>query len=77
MGASKLSGAFGRVLRRCRQDAGFSQEALALEAEIDRSFVSLLERGQRQPTLETVFRLARVLKVNPAILINRTTAELD
>ena len=67
---------FGRVLRDTRVKADLSQEALALEAGIDRTFVSLLERGKRQPTLDTVFRLAKVLGVTPATLVARTTAGL-
>lgn len=51
-----------------------SQKALALEAGIDRTFVSLLERGKRQPSLGTIFRLAAVLSVSPAALVARTAA---
>jgi len=46
-----------------------SQEALALEAGIDRNFVSLMERGLNQPNLSTVFKLAKALKVEPASLL--------
>jgi transcriptional regulator with XRE-family HTH domain len=65
--------AFGRILREYRLKAKLSQEALALAAGIDRTFVSLLERGQRQPTLTTLFRLAAVLDVAPATLVARIT----
>jgi transcriptional regulator with XRE-family HTH domain len=73
MGAN-IPQALGRVLRESRLKAGFSQEALALEAGVDRTFVSLLERGKRQPTLETLFRLAAVLGVSPATLVARTAS---
>ncbi len=69
--------AFGRVLREYRLKLSLSQEDLALEAGIDRTFVSLLERGKRQPTLETLFRIAKVLRVSPAILVARTSAVLE
>jgi transcriptional regulator with XRE-family HTH domain len=69
--------AFGRVLREYRLKSTLSQEALALEAGIDRTFVSLLERGKRQPTLQTVFRLAKVLGVSPATLVARTLSALE
>ena len=75
MGAN-IPRAFGRVLREYRVRAALSQEALALEAGIDRTFVSLLERGKRQPTLGTVFQLAAVLGVSPATLVARTSATL-
>jgi transcriptional regulator with XRE-family HTH domain len=68
--------AFGRVLRDYREKACLSQEALALEAGIDRTFVSLLERGLRQPTLETLFRLAKVLGVAASSMVSRTAGEL-
>ena len=61
--------AFGRVLRAKRKEVGLSQEALALEAGIDRNFVSLMERGLNQPSLSTVFKLAKALKVEPASLL--------
>jgi transcriptional regulator with XRE-family HTH domain len=73
---STISQAFGGVLRDARLKAGFTQERLALDAGIDRTFVSLLERGRRQPTIETLFRLAKVLQVSPATLVARTAGEL-
>jgi transcriptional regulator with XRE-family HTH domain len=54
-----------------------SQEALALEAGVDRTYVSLLERGKRQPTLGMLFQLAAVLGVSAATLVSRTSAGLD
>ena len=65
----KLQKAFGAVLREARERADMSQEKLALAAGIDRSFLSLLERGQRQPSLTTLFRLAAILRVRPSQLI--------
>ena len=56
--------AFGVVLRSLRTKAGLSQEELALESDLDRSFISLLERGLRQPTLKTIFQLVDALEVS-------------
>lgn len=67
--ADDLARAFGRVLRERRLAAGLTQEKLALEAGVDRTFVSLLERGGRQPTLATLWRLAEALRVAPSDLI--------
>ena len=67
--ADQLALAFGRVLRERRLAAGLSQEKLALEADVDRTFVSLLERGGRQPTLTTLWRLAEALGVMPSDLV--------
>jgi transcriptional regulator with XRE-family HTH domain len=64
--------AFGRVLRTQRQARGLSQEALALEADVDRTFVSQMERGIRQPTLTTLWKLAKALDVQPSTLVAKT-----
>ena len=69
--ADHLAQAFGRVLRERRLAVGLTQEKLALEAGVDRTFVSLLERGGRQPTLATLWRLANALGVMPSDLVNR------
>lgn len=63
---------FGRVLRTYRKKLGVSQEHLALEAAVDRTFVSKIERGINQPSLTTIFLLARVLNVSPSELIRAT-----
>jgi transcriptional regulator with XRE-family HTH domain len=56
-----ITGAFADVLRQLRERAGLSQEALATKSGLDRTYISLLERGQRQPTLKTLARLAEAL----------------
>lgn len=52
----------GREIREARLLAGISQEDLALMADIDRSYVSQLERGIANPSLLILHRLAKVLK---------------
>lgn len=69
--ADQLARTFGQVLRERRLAAGLSQEKLALEAEVDRTFVSLLERGGRQPMPSTLWRLSEALCVAPSELISR------
>lgn len=64
--------AFGKVLRTVRKSAGLTQEQLALAADIDRTFVSLMERGERQPTVRVLFKLATALHVPAAQLIQMT-----
>ncbi len=49
---------FGKRVRETRQSFGWSQDQLAFELEVDRSYVSSLERGQRNPTLKTIARVA-------------------
>ena len=72
-----LQSAFGTVLRELRNKVGFSQEQLALDCGLDRTYISLLERGLRQPTLSTLFALAKSLNAKPSKLINAIEAMLD
>jgi transcriptional regulator with XRE-family HTH domain len=72
MRAEQVSAAFGRVLREQRSVAGVSQEQLALSADVDRTFVSQMERGIRQPTVTTLFKLAKALDMQPSTLVSRT-----
>jgi transcriptional regulator with XRE-family HTH domain len=67
--------AFGRVLRSLRKERGLSQEGLALEADLQRNYVSLIERGINQPTITTIFKLALALKVRPSEMIARAEVE--
>lgn len=60
---------FGEVLRRLRKEAGLSQEQLAFEAEIERNFVSLIERGVNQPTIRVIFKLAKALNTQPSTML--------
>jgi len=69
MRADKLQEAFGEVLRDRRRQCGLSQEALALSAEVDRTFVSQIERGIRQPALGTLWKLAEALDTRPSELL--------
>lgn len=60
----------GRNVARLRKDAGLSQEAFADHAGLARSYVSDIERGARNPTVEIVGRLAKALKVKPGQLLD-------
>ncbi|HLF12765.1 MAG TPA: helix-turn-helix transcriptional regulator [Gammaproteobacteria bacterium] len=63
--------AFGELLRELREERGLSQAQLALESELDQTFVSLLERGQRQPSLISLFALCSALEVEPDAVVRR------
>ena len=76
MRRQKVAVAFGRVLRETRKAKGLSQEALAAEAEFDRTYPSLLERGLRTPTLTVIIQLAKVLGGTAAWLVNKTLEEM-
>jgi transcriptional regulator with XRE-family HTH domain len=68
--------AFGQALREIREGRKFSQEGLALEAGLDRTYISLIERGVRSPTIRTLVKLAEVLNVRPAKIVERMDALL-
>jgi transcriptional regulator with XRE-family HTH domain len=61
----------GRNVREARQAAALSQEALADKAGIDRTYVSGVERGVRNPTVTIVVRLAEALGVTTADLLRQ------
>ena len=65
-----------RASRRRCCCAKLVQEALACEAEIDRTYPSLIERRRRHPTLTMLLRLSRALVVEPAELVTRTVRPL-
>jgi transcriptional regulator with XRE-family HTH domain len=69
---SQPHAAFGLVLRTHRLAAGMSQERLGLESGVQRNFISLIETGQNQPTVTTIFRLAHAMGVKPSKLVAET-----
>jgi transcriptional regulator with XRE-family HTH domain len=69
--------AFGRVLRRLRQKRGLTQEGLGFEADLRRTFISVLELGQQQPTLTTILKLAKVLDVKPSRILDLVEREIQ
>ena len=58
-------------IRALRGQLLLSQEQLALTAEVDRTYVSQIERGTGNPSLQVLCKLAKVLKVDVAILISK------
>lgn len=71
-----LEAAFGRTLRDLRQARSLSQEKLALEAGLDRTFISMMERGTRQPSLGTLFSLSVALGMTPSALVGVVEKQL-
>ena len=61
--------AFGRVLRGLRAKQSISQEALAHTAGYHRTYIGQLERGEKSPSLETIFALTASLSVSPSEMI--------
>lgn len=68
--------AFGKALRAVRKDRGHTQETLAFESGLDRTYVSLLELGSRSPTLDTIMALCGALNVSLSQLAMKVEAEM-
>lgn len=60
--------AFGQRVREARQKAHLSQEGLAMLAQLDRSYVGGVERGERNISLINIHKIANALKVRPGVL---------
>jgi transcriptional regulator with XRE-family HTH domain len=66
-----LRGVFATNLRRLRHAKGLSQDDLAYEANMSRSYLSQLEKGEFYASLKIIGRLAEVLKAEPADFLSR------
>lgn len=60
---------FGQNVRRIRGEAGLSQEELAFRAKLHRTYISSVERGERNVSLENIFAIAEALQVAPGDLL--------
>jgi transcriptional regulator with XRE-family HTH domain len=60
---------FGRRLRAVRETTGISQERLAHICGLDRTYIGVIERGKKNPSLVTIVRIATGLQVDPAELV--------
>jgi transcriptional regulator with XRE-family HTH domain len=69
--AKSLEGVFGAVLQELRRQAGVSQEQLGFASGHHRTYIGLLERGLRAPTLNTIFQLAMALNLSPSEIVRR------
>lgn len=73
MGNQLLIG-FGLHLKKLRLERNLSQERLGMIAELDRTYISGIERGVRNVSLTNIFRIAQALNV-PAAELFRSDAE--
>ena len=67
-----LAQALGTAVGAVREKTGLSQEKFALQCGLDRTYVSLIERGIRNPTIRTLWILSDALRVKPSHLIDST-----
>lgn len=68
---TKESQALGRAIREVRRERGFTQEAFAAHAGIDRAYFGAIERGEFNVRLSTIFKIADGLSMTPGELLTR------
>lgn len=68
---SKELEALGQAIREARKQLGLSQERLALEADLDRTFISSIEAGRRNIAFASLLKVSKALDVKPAELLRR------
>lgn len=66
----------GKVIASFRMEKGMSQEVLSGLADIGRSHLSAIERGERKPTLETLYRICTAMDVKMSTVILCLESEL-
>lgn len=72
----RVARAFGEVVRALREERGVAQDKFALMADVDRSYYGKLERGERQPSLALLLRIAGALGIAGGELVSLVDAQL-
>ena len=68
--------AFGEVIRELRKSNTMSQEKLAEQSNLDRSFISQIECGRKQPSLITIYQFAKTFKISASKLLALTEEKI-
>ena len=66
---SELSIKIGKLIRNKRIELNMTQEFLALQCSIDRSYMGRIERGEVNLTVEELYEIAKILKIHPQHLL--------
>lgn len=74
---SPAHAAFGEAVRGIRKQRGISQESLALICGLDRTYISGIERGARNPSLTNIFKIAAALDIGPAEIFARAQESVE
>ena len=67
----------GSVIRRFRENKKLSQEVVSGFADIGRTHLSAIERGERRPTLDTFCKISEALETKPSVLLSAIEDELE
>ena len=65
-----VSKKIGENIRQIREKKNITQENLALEAGLNRAYIGYIERGERNPSTETMVKIAQALKISPKDLLD-------
>ena len=74
-GDRSVAKSFGQALRQLRLERGMSQEELGFASGYHRTYISLLERGKKSPSLQTIFQLAKALMEPSKVTIEKTNSD--
>lgn len=64
-----VSKTIGKNVREIREKKGITQERLAFEAGLNRAYIGYIERGERNPSTETLVKIAKALRISPKDLL--------
>lgn len=73
---AELAQAFGAAVRALRTERGIAQETLANLAGVERSHMGKVERGEHQPTLSLIFKIAGALECSTTVLMAATESQI-
>lgn len=73
----ELRNAFASIIIRRRESRGWSQEDFAEISGVERSYITRMEQGNNTPTLATIFKLSKALKIKPKRLVREVEDELE
>ena len=62
--------AFGKRVAELRRNAGYSQEKFAFKCGLDRTYIGVVERGEKSPTLNTIVKIANALGISKSELFD-------
>lgn len=71
-----ISEVFGAVIKELRKENDLTQEKLAELSELHTNYISLLERGKRKPTIDTVFKISSAFQILPHQLIKEVEGKV-
>lgn len=77
MAEEKLAGEFGELVRRLRKERGYSQEEFSFRVRLHQTYISSVERGERNVTIQTADRIAKALDTTLADLFGQLEENSD